>query len=80
MTDPAQRYLVTDPRAVTALRRDGFGWDHDGAGLMLAAPARDRVLARLWDKLKRRMKMSRLEHVNISVTDPDRSAELLEQL
>lgn len=80
MIHAPHRYIVTDARAAAALRRDGFGWGHDAAGLMLATPARAGIKARLWGALKRRMKMSRLEHVNITVSDPKRTAAMLADL
>lgn len=80
MIQTAHRYLVTDSHAAAALRRDGFGWDHEGTGLMLATPARAGIVARLWGTLKRKMNMSRLEHVNITVSDPKRTAAMLADL
>ena len=80
MIPSAHRYHLTDAHAAAALCRDGFGWDHDGISLMLAEPARAGIISRLWDKLKRRLKMSRLEHVNITVSDPRKTAAMLADL
>ena len=80
MIPSAHRYHVTDTYAAAALRRDGIGWDHDGSSLMLAEPLRTGIVARLLGKLKRRLKMSRIEHVNVTVSDPRKTAAMLMDL
>ncbi len=80
MIHTAHRFHVVDPSAAAALRRDGFGWDVDGASLMIPVDRPRGALARLWDILKRRIHMSRLEHVNITVADPKKTAAMLSEL
>ena len=76
----ARYHLARDTYEAAALRRDGFGWGHDGVGLMLAVSRRPGTMAALWIKWKRRLKMPKLEHVNITVADPQRTAALLVDL
>lgn len=74
------RYYHADPAAVAAMRRDGIGWDHDAQGLVLPKHARRERWSELWKNLKRRWAMSRLEHINITVADPRKTAAMLAEL
>lgn len=62
----------------SALLRDGFAWEagQDG-GLWVPVAKEPSFWARLWAGWKRRYKMAKLEHVNLTVKDPKSTAELL---
>ena len=80
MYNSSQRFYLSDSRAAAALRHDGFGWGHTGDSVMLPCLRRRGLLDRLISKLKRNLNMSRLEHINITVSNPKSTARMLEQL
>ncbi|WP_309472524.1 MULTISPECIES: VOC family protein [Rhodobacterales] len=74
-----QRTYFADSAAAAAMRHEGIGWDYHDRSLIMPRPVRRSWIARIILN-KRNTKMSHLEHVNITVSNPKATARMLEQL
>lgn len=72
------RYSMSGQTAA-ALRRDGFGWDHGMECVVLPSMRKRRSLMGIFN-FKKDNKMNRLEHVNITVSNPKSTAKMLGHL
>ena len=73
-----RRFFVSG-QAAAALRRDGFGWDHGMECVVLPCERKRWFLMGIFN-FKKDNKMSRLEHVNITVSNPKSTAKMLGHL
>jgi catechol 2,3-dioxygenase-like lactoylglutathione lyase family enzyme len=79
MKYPNQRTYLADSTAVAAMRHEGIGWDYHDRSLIMPRAARRSWFAWITFNI-RKPKMSHLEHVNITVSNPKATAQMLEQL
>ncbi len=73
------RPIHASPDVQAALIRDGFAVA-DGGRLWMDAPERPGLWRRLAKLIGKETEMTRLEHVNVTVADPDATAALLSDL